>query len=539
MLNMLVQCWTTALQNERPHEIATMWSKKWANVPAGVREIYSAATADQRAEFVVSFRDYALTWGDWLVIRLSQCGPFQAWAEWQMRSPLSAGPAVGQTAAGVGHMLPMRVFVLPRNALGEMVLPRENYELRDPEFWPHGQSPTKVIRHVPSILRLCWIRNLLNFTVEPLPLVLLILTVVSLAGLAMWGNRSESALEGFLVASVFSSACLLWVVIREFVREFVLVLREGWFRTWKASLVRIAGDPQVPRILDGDSYGLAVMLAAFSGLAQRVLGANPHLRPGSRFSTMMAPFEHNPSEYAATGRLASPFGLRIGGVGNIRPKCLAVNQAGLPQFLVPVSRQAIRKKLREFFRFDHGNRVRLRLRFFVPAAAMKLSGGVRASAPVAAILLCGIFIPALDEWRLMKRLDPPEFDGPARWWPRTGARHDTNLLQLSFKGVSGNPADYFVIVEGSIRGTVAALPSDERTASEITVHGQNDLKRDAARSGAAVVDVSLRAAGGTPDPHRLAVVLFQRRSVAGMKLPPVTVSTFGIPDVQIQEEPQR
>ena len=107
---------------------------------------------------------------------------------------------------------------------------------------------------------------------------------------------------------------------------------------------------------------------------------------------------------------------------------------------------------------------------------------------------------------------------------------------MLFRSVRGNPADYFVVVEGSTRGLGTEPAAGEQPASESMVNGQCDLVRSGIGPDAAYADVSLFTPRAAPDPHRLSIVLFQRRSLAGLRLPPVRVSTFGVPDVAIRTD---
>lgn len=526
VFGLFVLCWADAVHSERPDDVEQKWRKQWADVLRPVRAVYVGAGDVHQREFIAAVRDYAGDWADWLIIRLSMCTPFARWAAWQAISHLAAGPAVGQDMEH-GYILPLRVFVLPRELLPGRTLSSESYERRDPQFWPHGTPATRVIRRVPGLLRLCWLRTFLIFAVEPLPLSLLALTMVSLVGMAIWGNRSEAALQVFLAAGASMSACLACLAAWEAIREIWLVWQEGWFHFWKDSLIRIVGDPRQPVLLDGDSHGVAVLFDAFAALTERVQRENPGRLLESRLSGMMLRLAEKRGWYGATGRLAGPFGIQFGNVGDIRKKHKAVDGAHLPQFLVPLTPGNIRQKLR----VCRKRRARLRLRLFVPAAAMKLSGVFRANTLIGAALVCVVFVATPDEWRMVKRIYPPQPDGPARWSPRISDTRPADFLQLTFQGVSGNPGDYFVIVAGAARST--AGPEGDRVPPDITVNGQTRLKEDPPGSGVIRADVSLKAIGGMLDPHRLSVELYQRRSILGLNLPPIRVSTFGVPDVEI------
>src|SRR5437867_4195257 len=296
----LAKCWSRAAGDTNPEQIGQLWDSEFAKIPETVRACQAAATSVQRTEFITTFQAFAGPWGEWVFSRLSQSNPFLSWNEWQMRSRLIAGPAVGQLepienaalqdeTQALGYMLPVRVFVLPRQILSDVVLPPQDHKLGDPSFWPHGPLSTKVMRHVPVVLRWCVIRNLLSFAIEPLTLVLLTLIVLLVAGFVIWGNSSEPALQYLLISSVSVVATLACLVVWEIVREFILVRREGWFHTWRNSAVRIVGDPETLMVVDGDSCALALLLATISGLTERVVSQNPDLNTRSRFWHMMLP----------------------------------------------------------------------------------------------------------------------------------------------------------------------------------------------------------------------------------------------------------
>lgn len=540
----LAAVWSRAVRSAKPDSIAELWSLEYTKVPDTVRSLYAVAGPEDQSETIDSLHDLAGDyWTDWAMVRLSNLEPFRYWCEWRRPRP-APGPAVGiAEPGGNGCMLPMRVFLLPRevgviteddpSSRSKCILPQADPVKSRVAYWPYRSEPINAIRHVPSLLRWCLARNLLGMAGDWPFMALVTLNVVSLAALITWGARSEALIEPLLAISFFLSGSLVGLFGWNIIREFILVRREGWFQTWNGSLLRIVGDARQSMTLRGRSHEVAAAFESCVELAKRVLS---RIGPGgrSRFARAMAGLRDSGGAYAATGQLGGPLGLWIRPVGDIGPKREAVDQAELGRFVVPLTWSVIGESFREAFRRPERHRARLCGGISAPVALLKLAGVYQGSSFLWAILMVLSLVPGREEFRMLSRMGPPRFHGPARWWLRTGMRRDLNLLQISFDGVSGDPAEYFVICEGSTGETNRGSDPSEREPANSLVASQSLLMPDSTHFGGAVADLSFRSNAGTPDPHLLKVVLFQRRSLAGFPLPPARVLSFGLSEVEVQ-----
>ena len=523
LVGRLRECWADTVASGNLDTLQATWDDLSAKVAPSVRrEECLPAPADrllviEAFEHIVGGRCWP-----WALVRLSQCPPFNCWSDQIEHLFPQGGPTVG-VAGATGHVLSMRVYVLsPEIAPGRSW--REDDRGTDPPFWPLGLAPTSVIRHMPLILIVCVGRNLLNVFASRLFFVLLNALAVSLLAGTAWGPRDETILHISLWTAVISFGSIVVLVLANIVWELFWVWREGWLRIWKTSLVRIAFHPRLAPLPEGQSYGLAVILASLSGLAERVLAEGRVGRFRSRFSRLMENLRDERASFVATGCITG-LGLWCRGVdASLEAKYEAAARATPP---VPAVYAPASWKNRALARDKRAEPTLLSLQSSVPRTVLKAGRSFRGFCWVALLVAAFLVHPALSAVSLMRNLAlaPPSLYGKARWWPRDKNQPDAMLIQLRFRNVVGDPNEYFAVVQGSTHG-----PGDR--SPEFLVIGEERLISESSAPNAADANVSLKASREAPDPHNLVVDIYRRRMLAGVEVSPVRVITFGLSEVE-------